>query len=76
MGNVYWQMDLIKNMGVCDSPIAPDVSHPTVAIRDIAAVADSCLSDPKIKGHAIEYILGHRNLTYTEVTRALAKAFE
>ncbi len=76
MENVYWQMDVIKNMGVCDSPIAPNVSHPMVAIRDIAAIAASCLSDHKIKGHAIEYILGHRNLSYTEVTRAPAKALK
>ena len=65
-------MDVIKNMGICGSPIASDVSQPMVATKDIAAVAASRLSGLEIKGHAIEYILGPRNLSYTDVTRALA----
>ncbi len=74
MENIYWQMDVIKNMGICGSPIAPDVSQPMVATKDIAAAAAKHLSSLDIEGHAIEYVLGQRNLNYTEVTRALAKA--
>ncbi len=74
MENIYMQMDVIKNMGVTGSPLAPDVSQPVVATKDIAAVAARRLSDLVIKGHSIEYILGQRNLTYTEITRALGKA--
>ncbi len=76
MENIYLQMDVIKNMGICGSPIAPDVSQPMVATKDIAAIAASRLSSFETKGHAIEYILGQRNLNYTEVTRTLAKALE
>lgn len=74
MENIYMQIDVIKHMGICGSPIAPDVSLPMVATKDIAAVAAGHLSNLDFKGHAIEYILGERNLNYTEVTRALGKA--
>jgi len=76
MENIYMQTDVIKNMGICGSPIAPDVSQPMVATKDIAAVAANRLSGLAIKGHAIEYILGQRNLNYTEVTQALAKSLD
>jgi uncharacterized protein YbjT (DUF2867 family) len=76
MENIYLQMDVIKNMGICGSPIAPDVSQPMVATKDIAAVAAGRLARLEIKGHAIEYISGQRNLNYTEVTQALAKALD
>jgi uncharacterized protein YbjT (DUF2867 family) len=74
MENIYVQMDVIKNMGITGSPLAPDVSQPVVATKDIAAVAARRLSDLAIKGHSIEYILGQRNLTYTDITRALGQA--
>jgi hypothetical protein len=76
MENIYMQMDVIKNMGITGSPLAPDVSQPVVATKDIAAVAAQRLSDLAIKGHSIEYILGQRNLTYTDITRALGKQSE
>ena len=74
MENIYWQMDVIKNMGICGSPIAPDVSQPMVATKDIAAVAAKYLSTQDTQGHAIEYVLGERNLNYIDVTQVLAKA--
>ena len=74
MENIYMQMDVIKNMCATGSSLAPDVSQPVVATKDIAAVAARRLSDLVIKGHSIEYILGQRNLTYTDITRALGKA--
>jgi uncharacterized protein YbjT (DUF2867 family) len=74
MDNIYLQLDVIKNMGIVGTPIAPDVSQPMVWTKDIAAVAAKRLSALGMKGHSIEYILGERNLSYTEVTRALGKA--
>ncbi len=74
MENIHMQMDLIKNMGITGSPLAPDVSQPVVATQDIAAVAARRLSDMVIPGHAIEYVLGQRNLTYVEITQALGNA--
>ena len=74
MENIYLQMDVIKNMGICGTPIAPDVSQPMVATKDIAAVAARRLEGQALQGHSIEYILGQRNLSYIEVTQALAKA--
>ena len=74
MENIYMQMDIIKNMGITGSALTPDVSQPVVATKDIAAVAARRLSDLAIKGHSIEYVLGQRNLTYTDITLALGKA--
>ena len=74
MENIYMQIDVIKQMGICGSPIIPDVSQPMVATKDIAAAAAGHLSNLDFKGHALEYILGERNLSYIEVTRALGKA--
>jgi uncharacterized protein YbjT (DUF2867 family) len=74
MENIFMQIDVIKHMGICGTPIAPDVSQPMVATKDIADVAAEHLSNLDFKGHTIEYILGERNLSYPEVTRALGKA--
>lgn len=74
MENIFDQIDLIKQMGICGSPIAPDVSQPMVATKDIADVAAKHLSNLDFKEHTIEYILGERNLSFPEVTRELGKA--
>ena len=74
MENIYMQLDIIKNMGITGSPLAPDVSQPVVATKDIAAVAAQRLSNMAIKGHSIEYILGPRDISYTDITRTLGNA--
>jgi uncharacterized protein YbjT (DUF2867 family) len=74
MDNIYMQIDIIKNMGIAGSPVAPDISMPVVATQDIADVAARRLSSPAFEGHETEYVLGERNLTYTEITGVLGKA--
>jgi uncharacterized protein YbjT (DUF2867 family) len=74
MDNIYMQIDIIKHMGIVGSPVAADISQPVVATQDIGDVAAQRLSSLTIKGHEIEYVLGERNLTYTEITKVLAKA--
>lgn len=74
MENIFMQLEVIKNMGICGTPIAPDVSQPMVATRDIAAVAYKRMTSQKLQGHSIEYVLGPCNLSYVEVTQALAIA--
>lgn len=74
MDNIYLQLDVIKNMGIVGTPIAPDVSQPMVSTKDIAAVAASRLSGLEMQSHSIEYVLGERNLSYSEITRVLGKA--
>ena len=74
MENIFMQIDVIKNMGITGSPLAPDVSQPVVATKDIATVATQRLSDLTFKGHSIEYILGQRDLSYTDITRVIGKA--
>ena len=74
MENIYGQLDIIKNFGVTGSPIAPDVSQPVVATKDIATVASDWLSRLDFKGFKVEYVLGQRNLTYKEITKALSEA--
>ena len=74
MDNIYMQIDIIKNMGIVGSPVTADVSQPVVATQDIADVAARRLSALTLSGHEIEYILGERNLSYTEITKVLGKA--
>lgn len=74
MDNIYMQIDIIKNMGIVGSPVDGDVSQPVVATQDISDVAAARLSDLSFTGHAVEYVLGERNLTYAEITRAIGEA--
>ncbi|MFH1755571.1 MAG: NAD(P)H-binding protein, partial [Candidatus Latescibacterota bacterium] len=74
MDNVFMQIDIIKNFGLVGSPIAPDVSQPFVATQDIGDTTAKRLSALDFSGHTTEYVLGERNLSYTEVTGVLAGA--
>jgi hypothetical protein len=47
-------VDLTHFNFICGSPIAPDVSQPMVATKDIADVAAEHLSNLDFKGHTFE----------------------
>lgn len=74
MDNIYMQLEVIKILGVVGSPIAAHVSQPVVATKDIAEVAANRLAVLNKKGHAMEYVLGQRDLSYADITRVLGKA--
>jgi uncharacterized protein YbjT (DUF2867 family) len=72
MDNIYPQAELIKLMGFVGSPIKGDVSMPVVHTRDIGEVAAARMAEGGFTGHSVEYILGERDISYDEITAALA----
>jgi len=74
MDNIYPQAELIKLMGFVGSPVKGDVSMPVVHTRDIGEVAAVRMAERAFTGHSVEYVLGERNISYDEITAALAAA--
>lgn len=74
MENVWPQMDIIKNFGFAGGPVAPGAAFPMVATRDIAAMAADRLGNRDFTGHTMEYVLGPRDISYTDIAAALGKA--
>lgn len=74
MENVWPQMDILKNLGFLGGPVAPEVTFPVVAARDVAAVAANRLAARDFDGHSVEYVLGPRDISYREITAELGEA--
>jgi len=74
MENLYWNIDLIKKMGINGSPLKPDLPVTMIATQDIAAEAVRMLSDLTFAGKSVKELLGQRDVTMADVTRALGKA--
>lgn len=70
--NFYDQLPLMKYQGVVADSVAPDLAIPMVATADIADAAVVALRARDWKGVAIRELLGHRDLSYVEVTAILA----
>jgi uncharacterized protein YbjT (DUF2867 family) len=72
MENLFGQIGTIKQMGIMGSPVKSDLSFPLVATRDIAEVASRRLLALDFKGPGnVEYVLGPRNLSFTEIAKIL-----
>lgn len=63
MDNVLRQVAVIKEHGRYFDPLTPDVALPTVATRDIAAVAARLLLDDSWDGHGEVPLLGPEDLS-------------
>ena len=74
MENFYWNIDMIKKMGINGSPLKADLPVSMIAAQDIAAAAAQQLADLDFSGKSVLDLLGQRNLTMTEATRALGSA--
>ncbi|MGW3783494.1 NmrA family NAD(P)-binding protein [Micromonospora chokoriensis] len=72
MDNVLWQLAPITRQGVLYGPIAPDLSAPTVAARDIAATAARLLRDDTWTGFEEVPVLGPEDLTQNEMAAVIA----
>ncbi|MFC8298637.1 NAD(P)H-binding protein [Micromonospora orduensis] len=72
MDNVLWQLTSITQQGVLYGPIVPDLSAPTVATRDIAAVAARLLRDDTWTGFEEVPVLGPEDLTQNEMAAVIA----
>ena len=71
MENFLTNISLIKNMGINGSTISTDKHFPIIATADIAKVAAEKLNDLSWKGKAILPLLGPKDYSMNEVTRAL-----
>jgi uncharacterized protein YbjT (DUF2867 family) len=69
MDNWLWQAGAIKGAGTYFGPYVPDLALPSVATRDIGAVAAGLLRDPSWTGFEERPVLGPENLTFTEMAQ-------
>lgn len=74
MENTLPQVNAIRQMGVAAGPVRPDLRLPMIATRDIGAVAADILLHPTIHGKQTRELLGHRDLSYSDVTATIGKA--
>lgn len=74
MENLYWNIDLIKKMGINGSALKADLPMPLIATQDIAAEAVRLLLDLKFAGKSVQELLGQRDITMADVTRVLGKS--
>lgn len=72
MENLFLHATAIREQGVFGSPVAPDLKLPTVATRDVAAVAGRLLLDRTWTGHADVPLLGPEDLSFDEIAGILA----
>lgn len=72
--NTFHNIGIIKNSGIMGSNIKGDTKFAAIATKDIAAYAAKRLLALDISGHNVQYLLGQRDLTYTEITKVLGTA--
>jgi uncharacterized protein YbjT (DUF2867 family) len=69
--NFFDTLGLVKHQGINGGPIAPDLSFPMIATRDIADVAARALRQRDWRGVVVRELLGQRDLTFAEATRII-----
>jgi uncharacterized protein YbjT (DUF2867 family) len=74
MENFYWSIDLIRKMGINGGALRADLPIAMIATRDIAAVAAERLAALDFSGTSVQELLGQRDLTMADATRALGRA--
>jgi uncharacterized protein YbjT (DUF2867 family) len=74
MENTFGLIGTIKQMGIAGTPLNGDVRFPIVATKDIAVVAAKYMLELSFKGNVTEYVLGAKDITYSEITQIVGKA--
>ena len=74
MENSLGMVDVIKNLGIMGSPVKADLKMNMIATKDIAAYAAKRLLALDFTGQNIKYLLGQRDLTYSDVARVFGAA--
>ncbi|RMH98743.1 MAG: NAD-dependent epimerase/dehydratase family protein [Calditrichaeota bacterium] len=74
MENLLFQVDLIKNQGICGSPMRGDLPMYLIATRDIGEYAAGHLLELDFSGQEIHALSGPRDYTMVEATRILGAA--
>ncbi|GAA4621226.1 NAD(P)H-binding protein [Actinoallomurus vinaceus] len=73
MDNVFRQVRVIKEQGVFFDAVSPDIKRPTVATRDIAAVAARLLLDTTWTGQEEVPVLGPEDLSYNDMAAVISE---
>lgn len=74
MENLLQNVDLVRNMGIAGGGARGDVAVGMVATRDIAAVAADRLDRGDFSGKVVRYVLGPRDVSFSEAARILGAA--
>jgi len=74
MENSLGMVEVAKNMGVIGSPVKSDLRLNMIATKDIADYAAKRLIALDFSNQNIQYLLGQRDFTYTEVAKILGGA--
>jgi len=74
MENFFSNISLIKNMGITGSTLLSEKHFPIIATLDIAKTAAEKLNDLSWKGKAVLPLLGPKDYSMSEVTKALGAA--
>lgn len=74
MENLLQNVDLIKKMGIAGSALEADRAVPMIATKDIAAYAARRFDELNFSGTSVQELLGPRDITMTEATKAIGKA--
>lgn len=73
MENMFMHAEPIMRHGVFGSPVAADLQLPTVATRDIAAVASRLLLDHTWTGQGGVPVLGPEDLSFADIARIVTE---
>lgn len=74
MENTLPQVQLVRQFGVVGGPLRADLKLPMIATCDIGAFAAEHLLKLDFRGHETRELLGHADLTMTEVASIIGKA--
>lgn len=74
MENIFGQIQAIKQYGVMGSPVRADLPLTMIATKDIGAYAAKRLLALDFSGKSAQYLLGQREVTYTEVAGVIGAA--
>jgi uncharacterized protein YbjT (DUF2867 family) len=74
MENTLPQVGIIKSFGMMAGPIREDLAVPMIAARDIGTAAAEALLKLEFSGHQTRELLGHKDLTYSQVAKIIGAA--
>ncbi|MEX0778944.1 MAG: NmrA family NAD(P)-binding protein [Balneolales bacterium] len=73
MENLFHTIEMVKSSDKVALPFNPKLKFPMVGKRDVAKVAVQKLLDLDFAGKEIKYVLGQRDVSFSEVTQILGK---
>src|SRR5580704_5209779 len=74
MENTLPQVGIIKSFAMTAGPVREDLALPIIATRDIGAAAADALLKLEFTGHQTRELLGHKDLTYSQLAEIIGAA--